>query len=448
MPVETWSRSFFDAPLTYSFQQFGLAPRVFPVTGGLHGVTTTESVTSYRTHHMSASEDMTGPNADIVGGTSGNQLDFYRRLRNDQKNVSADTGHDFFNQKSILEFTGTYMTLINPRGPYIYRGYVNPGWAGGWDAYPDPESPSPSQIATDGGNGFRQGSPTKKEGHLLQAILELRQDFPHIFGSTVLKHGFTPHSVGDEYLNAQFGVFPTLRDIHSVARSIKQISKSAGRFAAASGTINRRRVNLYDRESLHSPIPMAPPSSMIGPVDGQPMDDLFYDRNLWKAFVYDQRRHKSWFVGGYSYHVSEAHNFLGNIGKYLELADHALGLDYDIKTAYDLAPFSWLFDWFTDFGSFVQSVNLLSSDNLVLQYGYVMHEDIATRIREVQTPIRSDMIAEGWKVPSVALSTATIHTKRRTATGPYGFGQTSGFSNQQYAILGALGMTKAPGILK
>jgi len=397
---------------------------------------------------MSPSEDLTGPQSEIVGGTSGDQYDFYRRLRNDQTFLSGDTGHEFSCQKSILEFTGTQMTCINPRGPYIYRGYVNPGWAGGWDAYAGYQGPSSADMSADGGHGFQQGAPTRSEGHMLQSLLELKQDLPHIFGSTIWKHGFTPGSIGDEYLNLQFGVLPTLSDIHSAARSVKQLSKFAGQFAKGSGSITRRRVDLYDKSSLHEPIPMAPPSSMLGPVDGNPIDDLFYDRSLWRAYVYDSRRYKAWFVGGYTYHVSEAHNFLGNIGKYLELADHALGIKYDIDTAYKLAPFSWLLDWFTDIGSFVTSVNLLSSDNLVLRYGYVMHESWDTRIREVQMPLPSYMIAEGWKCPSVAISTATQHLKQRHATGPYGFGQTGGFSNRQFAILGALGMTKAPGILK
>jgi hypothetical protein len=173
----------------------------------------------------------------------------------------------------------------------------------------------------------------------------------------------------------------------------------------------------------------------------------FYDTSVsvpvLTAREYTQSR--VWFAGAYQYYLADANNLIGRIEKITEQADYLLGIGVTPDVVWQVTPWSWLVDWFADIGTLLFNASRLSSDALVLRYGYVMHESIVTR----EYRASGFVPREGGEFPSSMGVSYTIHRKERHRATPYGFGIDMGaLSATQNAILAALGLTKAPGVLK
>jgi hypothetical protein len=93
-----------------------------------------------------------------------------------------------------------------------------------------------------------------------------------------------------------------------------------------------------------------------------------------------------------------------------------------------------------DIGTFVANAELFANDALVLRYGYVMQETTAVRTYAIDGILPID-----GKVPSrVAMDYSYTRKIRRKAT-PYVFDvRFDNISPERWAILAALGMTRAP----
>jgi len=124
--------------------------------------------------------------------------------------------------------------------------------------------------------------------------------------------------------------------------------------------------------------------------------------------------------------------------------DHAtraidvLGLDLDLEVLWNAAPWSWAVDWFSNTGDLIHNMNRWSTDGLVLKYGYIMEHSV---VRDKYTFVGpTGMKPVSTYPPSVTLVTETKIRRRAT---PFGFGLTlSGFTNQQKAIVAALGISR------
>jgi hypothetical protein len=122
-------------------------------------------------------------------------------------------------------------------------------------------------------------------------------------------------------------------------------------------------------------------------------------------------------------------------------ADLLLNLSLTPELLWNLAPWSWVADYFANIGDVMTNVSYFSQDNLLLRYGYVM-----------KTLKRSNVYTATGTIPgygptSTSLETGFVYKQRVKAT-PYGFGfNTGGLNNSQWAILVALGIARAPQLL-
>jgi hypothetical protein len=95
---------------------------------------------------------------------------------------------------------------------------------------------------------------------------------------------------------------------------------------------------------------------------------------------------------------------------------------------WELSPFSWLVDWFVNVGSVLDNRHMFDDLGLVMNYGYVMVEQIRSTTTTIRT---SDGETFG--------SQARFVLKSRRRANPFGFGVTdSALSPFQISILGAL----------
>jgi len=167
----------------------------------------------------------------------------------------------------------------------------------------------------------------------------------------------------------------------------------------------------------------------------------FYSNNP-PTTVIDNYHSEAWFSGAWQYHLQDADSFLDRLYYYEQLANHLLGTRFTASTFWELTPWSWLVDWNFDIGRFFKNVDALSSDSLVLRYGYVMHRTECTRIYAKNGLV----LQPGASAPISSQSYHTVSRKERLRATPYGFGiDMQALSPARIAILAALGLTKAPG---
>lgn len=249
--------------------------------------------------------------------------------------------------------------------------------------------------------------------------------------STWRKRTGTVRDAGSEYLAAQFGWMPLVREVRSTAQTVRDGNKVLENYQAASGTLVHREFAFDDivseSETLVSPATRCVYSSStnIPAFNASPVPLVKKRRTVTSR----------WFSGSFTYANADA----STIGKCLGLgteADKLFGLTLTPDVLWELAPWSWALDWFSNTGDVIHNATSFGLAGLVMEYGYVMEETTTT---------------DTYSMPATGLSgvsgpppdaVVTSVTKRRREANPFGFGLTwEGLSPTQLAITAALGIT-------
>lgn len=120
------------------------------------------------------------------------------------------------------------------------------------------------------------------------------------------------------------------------------------------------------------------------------------------------------------------------------------------SVVYDLTPWSWLVNWFFDFGGLLRYQQAVSQNNMVMTCsGYSILSDYfgeVTLSGYIPTANNGTYPYYMGEVTSFMPTSATVIARRvtRRSSSPYAVGPTWDFSLQQWGILGALGLAKGP----
>jgi len=359
-----------------------------------------------------------------------------------------DNGHDFSTVRNEFTFPATAVKVFAPQrpgqewwpdltyvGPLRPTGVIYPLW-------PDNYALSSDALNALGNKWIGLVAPTNSEAALAQFFAELKTDgLPKLYEAIEFLRRPSIRNAGGAYLSEQFDWVPFKNDIQQAAKAVLQATAKLKQFARDSGKSVRRKRHIGSVSG----------TKFIGNDGSEPGFAAANHANVTSSMLsdwgltttVDKYTVDSWFSGAFTYHLAAAGSLLQNADKYEQLANHLLGTDFNINTLWQITPWSWLTDWFVDVGGFLRNVNLFhSSDNLVLRYGYVMSHCVAERQR---TMAGLKPVSGGSVSLAVVTSTARTEWKIRQRATPYGFGLlTDSFSSHQWAILGALGMTKAP----
>jgi hypothetical protein len=146
---------------------------------------------------------------------------------------------------------------------------------------------------------------------------------------------------------------------------------------------------------------------------------------------------RRWFSGAFTYHLALGGDSFSKMVRAQSEAKKLLGFSLTPDTLWNLAPWSWAVDWFTNTGDVIENITSMAVDGMVLKYGYVMEHTI---VRDTYTFVGHPGLVGNPRPNDITMVTET--KKRRKAT-PFGFGLTwDGFSPRQLAIIAALGITK------
>jgi hypothetical protein len=235
--------------------------------------------------------------------------------------------------------------------------------------------------------------------------------------------------MGSEYLNLEFGWKPLVSDLRDLSKSIIETEALLKQLARDSGRRVRRRLSFPEVSTTN--VSVRSKNYLFLQNDPGTYDLVRQDDGVTTS----TSSTKTWFSGAFSYHYNPAD--MNNVSRIATQARILYGLRLDPEVLWNLAPWSWLADWFVDVGPVLHNLSVFSQDGLVLEYGYIMQQR-----DDVTTDIMRNVYTYGG--PSGNLSSSyTLTSKRRMPATPFGFGVSfEGFTARQTAILTALGFTR------
>lgn len=282
-----------------------------------------------------------------------------------------------------------------------------------------------SVINSFGTSAIAEVAPTNPNSSLAIAIGELKKDgLPRLPGSTVKDQVSAAKKAGDEYLNVEFGWLPLVNDLKEFATSVRYARSLVDQYVRDSDRKIRRRF-------------VSPVVRSTSVFNGTAL--AMGDNTCPGASVSRQDATQLWFSGAFKYHVPIDDGFMNRLLRYEALSNHLFGTRITPDLVWNLAPWSWAVDWFTNIGDVIHNISVLGPDGLVMQYGYAM------RYMRVEEVIRAAAIRPGSGTPAFVRLERRIGSewKQRVRANPYGFGiDDVDLSARQLAILAALGLSK------
>lgn len=378
--------------------------------------------------------------------------EFYKEFLHRQ-----DWGNPFMTERASISsskmegsFSGTYSGGWYSRwsGPFLLAGFNSP-----LSLYSDANIAEETQIMFGlGGTAINRVRPGKPGLDLATALGELKKDgLPSVVGS-LYGRARTAREVfretGNEYLNLQFGWAPLVRDIQSLCEVVTNTRALLERHEQRLNRLLRRRYT-FDRQ-IDTVEGLTKANSLNGAYDrapAMPYSTTFLSTRSTVNPVIEITRTvvKSHFSGGFRFYYPEVSEALDALREYEDHANALLGTRLDPEVLWNLQPWSWLADWFFNFGDVVGNISAITADGLVMQYGYMMRH--TTVEKEISFPLglawrsTTSGYAGQERVPLVIRM--DYERKTRVHASPFGFGLSpESFTDSQWAILAALGISR------
>ncbi|DAD51382.1 maturation protein [ssRNA phage Gerhypos.4_1] len=368
------------------------------------------------------------------------QLNSYDGVR------SMDVGGNF--ETTRHEYTDSHLEAairgVNGSFDYRYNGpvFAYTGNVGPTSpAWPKPPSDLLNQMIAKGTTAIARTAPTNPSASTAQFLGELREGLPRLPGSSVVKRG-GPGGVADEYVNVEFGIKPLISDLQNIWQASQTAEKRIAQLERDSGRLVRRRYSFPVERTVEGPIVKSDPwlgypglrTGTAGSAYNGPTGKLYYERTL---------EVRTWFSGAYTYLYPKGDSSLDKMRRSASRLRAVYGLDLNPELFWELTPWSWAVDWVSNLGDVMTNISRFSRDGLVMRWGYVM---CTWKCTDTYTLVGQSF--RGVGAPTLTQSFTTTVKKRVKAT-PYGFGlDLGGLSTRQWAILGALGISRAQGQLE
>jgi hypothetical protein len=300
-----------------------------------------------------------------------------------------------------------------------------------------------SSMKVAGTNAMSYVNPVNPVSNLGTTLAEIHREGITLPGIETWKNrAQLVKAAGSEYLNYIFGWAPLLDEVHQVGSAVRHHRDIMKQYQNGEGRNTHRRFDypLQSTRAIKNVGTEVPVSAGFSPF-------FVWAGTAPVRTISLLRETKRWFEGCFTYALpSSSDNWRKALGFGSE-ADKLFGLTLTPEILWELTPWSWAVDWFSNAGEVVNNVTRFGLAGLVLRYGYMMEESIERITAEVggakfatvdkpfgpETPIFSDPSQSGIE----------IVTKRRVPADPFGFSiGWEGLSPTQLAITAALGITR------
>jgi len=339
---------------------------------------------------------------------------------------------DGYDPINLDEKQGAYRFQYS--GPWVAKDLNAVGQTG---THKLPPTTLNDQMIVRGATAIARTIPTNPVASAAQFIGELREGLPSIPGSHL--HGSkSPTSLGDEYLNAEFGIRPVISDFRKFGEAARTSSRVIEQLKRDSGRLIRRRYTFPVERSVETTVVQSaaggvPAHRQLAPNCYQSVGPMYRTR---------EETYRFWFSGAYTYAYVHGDGAVDRARAAEQRLNRLFGVRINPELLWELAPWSWAADWFSNTGDVIHNLSALSSDSLVLRWGYIMcHYTCRDTYSAPTTLLRG-----GGRSPQK--QTYVTDVKKRMRATPYGFGLDLGsLSARQWAILGALGMSRGSRML-
>jgi len=272
--------------------------------------------------------------------------------------------------------------------------------------------------------------PTNPLAGLAVAFGELkREGIPAVLGANLMKEKIgRARGAGAEYLNSEFGWRPLVNEVLSLVGAIERSDKILKSYEDNSGTLIRRTYTW----------PLEITTSETSTTGNYPSPALRtqYWSSTGTLTTFTKTTVKKWFEGVFTYYLAPQ----GSMLRKEQIAAKQFGHRITPEVLWNLTPWSWAADWVSNIGDVIHNISAFQNDGLVMPWGYSMCQTT----KEVSYHI-SGARSKYDNIDVACSQTLTSIRRQRKKATPFGFGlELDGFSNRQWAILGALGLTRSP----
>lgn len=301
-----------------------------------------------------------------------------------------------------------------------------------------------------GSRAYNRLRPKPSKAGLFQTIVEGR-DLPRTLKTTA--QGFStlwnslggrasgwkqlPSEVGNQYVNAQFGWKPFVKELKDTSHLILNFSSEVDKLKKSNGQWRRRRFTedaVVNEQVIHS---VVGGSNNFGCTP-------FMDSFLWVVpnsatfTITLQEMSRVWYEGVFAQYLPEfddslmsGHPAIAGVAQAIDL----FGLNINPVNIYRVMPWTWCADWFVNIGDNIQSFQDLFNNQIASKYFYIMREAWRRlKYRITFTTYDGQTHDLNWF--------AGWNTKvRLVGESNFGFSLSpDGLSDAQLAIIGALGL--------
>ena len=297
----------------------------------------------------------------------------------------------------------------------------------------------PLDLTPAGATAISRCAPTSPHADMATMIGELKSDgIPSLTSATLKgRDRGTFKGVASDNLKAQFELLPLVSDIKSVRGAIRDRSTILQQYARDSGRSVHRR---YSFPKTSQTVRTVLSASAPWP----PLSDVWTSNGTVTRYV--QTDVETWFSGSFVYHRAGNDTQWSAIQQKYQDLNHLLGVGIGPGTVWNLLPWSWAVDWFSNVGDVMKNVQMMMNDGLIMEYGFIMRtETVTTSYARDGHVMRSGYgCVSPPFLPKPWVATVTRTTKWRNQANPFGFGITYGGLNfRQMSILASLGITRS-----
>lgn len=275
-------------------------------------------------------------------------------------------------------------------------------------------------LREQGPAAWNKFKPKLAKVNLGQTLAEIK-DIPKLF-----KRGCRYYKdLGDKYLQHQFGWKPFVKDLTDSLKVYKQMDIQLEKMQKHNNKWLRRG-DVINRSTSFSVT-----SAKVFPTNYLTVNSVVGSRETYE---------KTWFDGAFRYYIPGLTN--GTWGK-LRLARKLFGVELTPSLVYELVPWTWLADWFSNVGDVVSNYTSVTEENMCAKYAYMMrHTRNVTRCTASITGRLLENNVNKYQT-DVASSEFISEMKTRVGADPFGFdSHLADFSAYQLSILGALGVSR------
>jgi hypothetical protein len=287
-------------------------------------------------------------------------------------------------------------------------------------------------------SGFRRTRPGNPVASAGQFLIELR-DLPTL-PLKLFSQLRNFRSLGSEYLNVQFGWIPFVSDVRKMYELYHTLDARIAQLVRENGKGIHRRTTLKDDISS-SQTSTSSTNAFYGCRGVPAAFGPGASTSVWTQTT--TTKEKVWYSAKYRYYVPD----IGS-SQWTRRAKLALfGALPTPELLWEVLPWSWLIDWFSNVGDVVSNASSNAVDNLTCQYSFIMRTVETETIDHVSVTWPSFSLPGNIKTVAGNATLFAIHKQisktRAGGLNPFGLGvQVDSLSGYQLGILAALGISR------